>query len=136
MHFGRPLAHFWSISVPFWCLLASICCHSSPFEAFSSNSLIFALFFHLSSFFHVYKITLSHKTRKNINFGIHFGLILDWRQLSHHQPQLVNVCFKQFWRQLSKHQPRTLPPAPPSRTSYRLHQNLPRTRSGNLPQAT
>ena len=161
-HFGRPLARLWLPLarlwlplVPFWFPLAPIWLPSGtlwlllapvgslwlpfcyfwlhfgflcfPFRTLGLNFHVFLLNFLIFKFHRIFPVAFYKNYVKSIG-----------NEMVSQFNVFLTICFFSchvFLHPISK-KTRTRPKAPPSKTSFRSHRDLPWTRSGNLPQAT
>ena len=115
-----PLAPFLLFLVTFWFPLLSFSHPWAQFSFFLFNFLIF-------KFPRIFPVAFYKNYIKSIG-----------NEMVSQFNVFLTICFFSchvFLHPISK-KTRTRPKAPPSKTSFRSHRDLPWTRSGNLPQAT
>ena len=139
--FWLPLAPFWLPSGTLWVLFGARWLPLAPFLLFFATFWYpLAPFSHPWAQFHVFLfIFLIFK------FHLIFPVVFYKNYVKSIGNEMVSqfnvfltICFFSchvFLHPISK-KTRTRPKAPPSKTSFRSHRDLPWTRSGNLPQAT
>ena len=122
--FWRPLAPFGSLFAIFGYILVSF---GFPFRTLGLNFHVFLLIFLIFKFHRIFPVAFYKNYVKSIG-----------NEMVSQFNVFLTICFFSchvFLHPISK-KTRTRPKAPPSKTSFRSHRDLPWTRSGNLPQAT
>ena len=151
-HFGRPLARLWLPLARLWLPLASFWFPLALFWLFLDSlrlpfgdlwlncGALWFLFSTLGLDFHVFSLNfLIFKFHRIFSVAFYKNYVKSiGNEMVSQFNVFLTICFFSchvFLHPISK-KTRTRPKAPPSKTSFRSHRDLPWTRSGNLPQAT